>query len=65
MKRWQQAGQRISSPVSAAIRRRRTAGRLGCGGGPGPVDPASPPFFPEPSLLQEGECQRCQQEVMP
>jgi hypothetical protein len=65
MKRCRQAGQRISMPVSTAIRRRRTSARLGCGGGPGWSGQSAPPFFPEPSLLQESESHGRQQDVMP
>src|SRR3954464_10005040 len=65
MKRWRQAGQRISTPVSSAMMRRRTSGRLGCGGGPGWSGQPAPPFFPEPSLLQESESPGRQQDVMP
>ena len=40
--------------VNAATISRRTAGRVGCGGGPGSVDLVTP-FSPEPLLLQEGD----------
>jgi hypothetical protein len=43
--------------VSAATIRRRTAGRLGAGGGPGSGGVAAP-FPPEPQVLQEGEGQQ-------
>ena len=43
--------------------RRRTVGRLGCGGGPVPIVPSAP-FPPEPQVLQEGEGQLAQQSVV-
>ena len=49
--------------MSAARMRRRTAGRLGRGGGPGSGGvPAL--FSPEPQVLQEGEGQQAQERVV-
>ena len=49
--------------MSAATIRRRTAGRLGAGGGPG--SGAVPALFsPEPQVLQEGEGEQAQQRVV-
>ena len=42
--------------------RRRTAGRLGRGGGP--PSGRSAPFSPEPQVLEEGESQLAQQGVV-
>src|SRR4051812_46304662 len=58
-----QCGQRSSTRVSAATMRRRTAGRLGRGGGPGSAGVAAL-FPPEPEGLQEGEGQQGQQRVV-
>src|SRR3954464_9378594 len=56
-------GQQRSTRVSAAAIRRRTAGRLGLGGGPG--SGGLPALFPpEPQVLQEGEGQQAQQRVV-
>ena len=49
--------------MSAATIRRRMAGRLGAGGGPG--SGGVPPLFsPEPQVLQEGEGQQAQERVV-
>src|SRR4051812_1485615 len=52
-KRRRQCGQQRSTRVSAATIPRRTAGRLGAGGGPGSV-PAAGVFFPPPPGPQGG-----------
>src|SRR6186997_3262824 len=62
-KRCRQCGQQRSTRVSAATIPRRTAGRLGRGGGPGSV-PATGLFSPEPQVLQEGEGEHAQQRVV-
>ena len=49
--------------MSAATIRRRTAGRLGRGGGPGSADVAAL-FPPEPQVLQEGEGEQAQERVV-
>src|SRR3954469_19548412 len=62
-KRRRQWGQQRCTRVSAAAIRRRTAGRLGLGGGPG--SGGLPALFPpEPQVLQEGEGQQAQQRVV-
>ena len=43
--------------------RRRTAGRLGRGGGPGALAPAQL-FPPEPEVLEEGERELAQERVV-
>ena len=62
-KRARQCGQRSSTRVSAATIRRRMAGRLGAGGGPG-SGAVSALFPPEPQVLQEGEGEQAQQRVV-
>src|SRR3954470_17963488 len=62
-KRSRQCGQRSRTRVSAATIRRRTAGRLGRGGGPGSGG-VSALFPPEPQVLQEGEGQQAQERVV-
>src|SRR3954465_10209116 len=62
-KRRRQCGQQRSTRVSAATIPRRTAGRLGRGGGPGSV-PATGLFSPEPQVLQEGEGEQAQERVV-
>ena len=49
--------------MSAARMRRRIAGRLGAGGGPG-WDRAPALFPPEPQVLQEGEGEPAQERVV-
>ncbi len=49
--------------MSTARMCRRTAGRLGWGGGPAPVCP-SILFPPEPQVLEEGEGELAQKHVM-
>src|SRR4051812_11117576 len=49
--------------VSTARTRRRTAGRLGRGGGPGSGGGATL-FSPEPQVLQEGEGEPAQERVV-
>src|SRR4051795_10529852 len=49
--------------VSTARTRRRTAGRLGRGGGPGSGGVATL-FSPEPQVLQEGEGEPAQERVV-
>src|SRR3954451_17080754 len=58
-----QCGQRSRTRVSAATMRRRTAGRLGPGGGPG-SGRVPPLFSPEPQVLEEGEGQLAQECVV-
>ena len=49
--------------VKAATMRRRIAGRLGCGGGPG--SGGVPMLFPpEPQVLEEGEGELAQKRVV-
>src|SRR3954463_392216 len=60
-KRRRQCGQQRSTRVSAATIPRRTAGRLGAGGGPGAASALSPP---EPQVLQEGEGRQAQERVV-
>src|SRR3954453_10504163 len=62
-KRCRQQGQRSRTRVSTARTRRRTAGRLGRGGGPGSGGVATL-FSPEPQVLQEGEGEPAQQRVV-
>src|SRR3954447_15270537 len=62
-KRRRQWGQQRCTRVSAATIRRRTAGRLGLGGGPGSGGLATL-FPPEPKVLQEGEGQQAQERVV-
>src|SRR3954451_23784074 len=57
-----QCGQRSRTRVSAATIRRRTAGRLGAGGGPGSAAPVL--FPPKPQVLQEGEGEQAQERVV-
>src|SRR3954462_10508056 len=58
-----QCGQRRSTRVSAATIPRRTAGRVGAGGGPG-GGAVWPLFPPEPQVLQEGEGEQAQERVV-
>src|SRR4051812_32048758 len=62
-KRRRQCGQQRSTRVSAATIPRRTAGRLGRGGGPGSGGGA-PLFSPEPQGLQGGGGQQAQERVV-
>src|SRR4051812_37517413 len=61
-KRRRRCGQQRSTRVSAATIPRRTAGRLGAGGGPGSAAPGL--FPPEPQVLQEGEGEQAQERVV-
>src|SRR3954453_2583785 len=62
-KRCRQQGQRSRTRVSTARTRRRMAGRLGRGGGPGSGGGATL-FPPEPQVLQEGEGEPAQERVV-